>query len=246
MKAYLENQKKQAQSHEKLATSVSRLEVAYGNMARAYVDLQADFHKEKEKNKKKSKFMIKMWRASGSYTVYCDASRIGIGFMLMPEGRVIAYASRQWNPHEKNYLVHDLMLSSESTTLGKAKGSELEAAEVVRAIKGPYITILYHPGKANVVVDAFSRKAETMGSLSYIPVGERPLAFDVQTLANQFVRLDVLETCRVLAHMVYQSSLYECIKSRQYDDSHLLVLKDMVQQSDTKEVSIGDDGVFRM
>ncbi|XP_070039793.1 uncharacterized mitochondrial protein AtMg00860-like [Nicotiana tomentosiformis] len=37
--------------------------------------------------------------ASGSYTMYCDASRIGIRCVLMQEYRVIAYASRQLNPH---------------------------------------------------------------------------------------------------------------------------------------------------
>ncbi|XP_070045847.1 uncharacterized protein [Nicotiana tomentosiformis] len=49
--------------------------------------------------------------SSCSYTVYCDASRIGIGCVLMQEGRVITYASRQLKPHEKNYHVHDLELN---------------------------------------------------------------------------------------------------------------------------------------
>jgi len=41
------------------------------------------------------------------------------------------------------------------------------------------INILYHPGKATVVADALSRKAMSMGSLVYIPVGERLLVTDV-------------------------------------------------------------------
>ncbi|XP_070040913.1 uncharacterized protein [Nicotiana tomentosiformis] len=85
-----------------------------------------------------------------------------------------------------------------------------------------------------------------MGSLAFILVGERPLASNVQALANQFVRLDVSEPSRVLACVVSWSYLYECIRERQYDDPHLFFLKDMVQNGDAKEVSIGDDGVLRM
>ncbi|XP_070032967.1 uncharacterized protein [Nicotiana tomentosiformis] len=108
------------------------------------------------------------------------------------------------------------------------------------------ITILYHLGKANVVVDALSRKVESLGTLAYLLVAERPLALDVQALTNQFVRLDVSEPSRVLACMVSQSSLYDRIRERQYDYPHLLVLKDTVQYDDAKEVTIGDDDVLRM
>ncbi|XP_070029533.1 uncharacterized protein [Nicotiana sylvestris] len=53
-----------------------------------------------------------------------------------------------------------------------------------------------------------------MGSLAYIPVGERHLAVDVQALANQFVR------------------------EHRYDDPHLLVLKDRLQHDDARDVTI--------
>ena len=42
------------------------------------------------------------------YQVYCDASRQGLGVVLMQEGRVVSYASRQLKPHELNYATHDL------------------------------------------------------------------------------------------------------------------------------------------
>ena len=45
------------------------------------------------------------------FDVYCDASGIGIGCVVMKEGRVIAYASRQLKPHEENYPTHDLELA---------------------------------------------------------------------------------------------------------------------------------------
>ena len=47
-----------------------------------------------------------------NYTVYCDASRVGLGCVLMQAGKVIAYASRQLKIHEKNYPTHNLELAA--------------------------------------------------------------------------------------------------------------------------------------
>ncbi|GJY01429.1 putative reverse transcriptase domain-containing protein [Tanacetum coccineum] len=44
------------------------------------------------------------------FVVYCDASGIGLGCVLMQRGKVIAYASRQLKIHEQNYTTHDLEL----------------------------------------------------------------------------------------------------------------------------------------
>ncbi|XP_070034939.1 uncharacterized protein [Nicotiana tomentosiformis] len=85
-----------------------------------------------------------------------------------------------------------------------------------------------------------------MGSLAYIPVSERPLALDVQALANRLMRLDISYPSRVLACVVSRSSLYEHIKDCQYDDPHLLVLKGTMQHDNAKEVPIGDDWELRM
>ena len=46
------------------------------------------------------------------YVIFSDASLNGLGCVLMQEGKVIAYASRQLNPHEKNYPTHDLELAA--------------------------------------------------------------------------------------------------------------------------------------
>ncbi|XP_070010946.1 uncharacterized protein [Nicotiana sylvestris] len=135
----------------------------------------------------------------------------------MQDGRVIAYASRQLKVHKKNYPVHDLELeaivhvlkiwrhylydvSCEVFTdhwslqyLFKHKELNLRHRRWLELLKEYDITILYHPGKANVVADALSRKSVSMDSLAFIPVGERPLALDVQAMPNQFMRLDVSE-----------------------------------------------------
>jgi len=46
-----------------------------------------------------------------SFVVYCDASKMGLGGVLMQNRQVVAYASRQLKVHEKNYPTHDLELA---------------------------------------------------------------------------------------------------------------------------------------
>ena len=47
-----------------------------------------------------------------SFDVYYDASRLGLGCVLMQEGKVVSYLSRQLRPHEENYPTHDLELAT--------------------------------------------------------------------------------------------------------------------------------------
>ena len=49
---------------------------------------------------------------SKNFSIYCDASRQGLRCVLMQEGRVVAYASRQLRKHELNYPTHDLELAA--------------------------------------------------------------------------------------------------------------------------------------
>ncbi len=46
------------------------------------------------------------------FAIYSDASHNGLGCVLMQEGKVVTYASRQLRPHEKNYSTHDLELAA--------------------------------------------------------------------------------------------------------------------------------------
>jgi hypothetical protein len=107
------------------------------------------------------------------FTVYTDASRIGLGCVLMQEGRVIAYGSRQLRKHEGNYLTHDLELvevvfalkSWRQYLYGEAcdiytdhkslkyiftqKELNLRQCRWLELIKDYDLSIHYHPGKAN-------------------------------------------------------------------------------------------------
>ncbi|KAI3815783.1 hypothetical protein L1987_15465 [Smallanthus sonchifolius] len=78
------------------------------------------------------------------FVVYCDASIQGLGCVLMQQEKVIAYASRQLKIHEKNYTTHDLELGA--------------VRRWVELLNDYDCAIRYHPGKANVIADALSRK----------------------------------------------------------------------------------------
>jgi len=46
------------------------------------------------------------------FKVYCDASKMGIGGVLVQNDQVVAYASRKLKTHERNYPTHDLELAA--------------------------------------------------------------------------------------------------------------------------------------
>ena len=141
---------------------------------------------------------------SGGFSVYCDAFRVGLGCVLMQSDRVIAYASRQLKKHEQNYPTHDLEMAAVVFALKiwrhylygepceiytdhkslkyifQQKDLNLRQRRWMELLKDYDCTILYHPGKANVVADALSRKS--MGSLAHIAPVRRPLVEDLHRL----------------------------------------------------------------
>ena len=56
--------------------------------------------------------MLTLLDIQRSFIVCCDASRQGLGCILMQDDKVVAYASRQLNKHEENYPTHDLELAA--------------------------------------------------------------------------------------------------------------------------------------
>ncbi|GJZ04155.1 putative reverse transcriptase domain-containing protein [Tanacetum coccineum] len=87
---------------------------------------------------------------SENFVVYCDASRKGLGAVLMQREKVIAYVSRQLKIHEKNYTTHDLEL-----------GDVVFALKIWLELLSDYdCEIRYHLGKANVVANTLSRKKQ--------------------------------------------------------------------------------------
>ncbi|GJT67626.1 putative reverse transcriptase domain-containing protein [Tanacetum coccineum] len=121
-------------------------------------------------------------KGSEDFIVYCDASIKGLGAVLMQREKVIAYASRQLKIHEKNYTTHDLELGAVVFALKiwshylygtkcivftdhKSLQHILDQKELnmrqrrwLELLSDYDCEIGYHPGKANVVAGALSRK----------------------------------------------------------------------------------------
>ena len=117
------------------------------------------------------------------YPVYCDASKAGLGCVLMQSERVVAYGSRQLKNHEHNYPTHDMELAAIFFALKIWRyylyGEEFEVYSDHKSLKYIFtqrdlnmrqrrwmefledydFTLDYHPGKENVVADALSRKS---------------------------------------------------------------------------------------
>jgi hypothetical protein len=139
-----------------------------------------------------------------SFSVYCDASYTELGCVLMQEGRVVAYSSRQLKIHEKNYPTHDLKLAAVIHALKTWRyylcgqkcdiytdhkspkyiftQSKLNMRQRrwLELIKNYELYIHYHPGKANVVADALSRKNQVN------MLAAHPMPYE---LAKEFDRL---------------------------------------------------------
>ncbi|KAL4347990.1 hypothetical protein GQ457_17G009610 [Hibiscus cannabinus] len=120
--------------------------------------------------------------SSKEFVVYSNASYVGLGCMLMQGGEVVAYALRQVKVHERNYLTHNLefvmvvfalkiwrhYLYVEKCVVYRyhkslkyfmsQKDLNLMQQRWMEFLKEYDLTIEYHPRKANVVVDALSRK----------------------------------------------------------------------------------------
>nr|WMB97139.1 hypothetical protein [Solanum aethiopicum] len=105
------------------------------------------------------------------------------------------------------------------------------------------MSILYHPGKANVVADALSRLS--MRSTTHVKEEKRELAKEVHRLARLGVQLDESGEGGVHVHNGSASSLVVEVKEKQDRDPVLLQLKDDVHKQKVLAFAKGGDGVLR-
>ena len=117
------------------------------------------------------------------YTVHCDASKDGLGCVLMQFGRVVTYGSRQLKNHEQNYPTHDMELAAIVFVLNiwrhylyreqfevfsdhkslkyifTQRDLNMRQRRWMEYLEDYNITVHYHPGKANVMADVLSQKS---------------------------------------------------------------------------------------
>jgi len=176
---------------------------------------------------------------SRPFEVYCDASHQGLGCVLMQERKVVAYASRQLKSHEKNYPTHDLELAAVVFALKIWRhylyGAQFQVFSDHKSLKYLFdqkelnmrqrrwmeflkdfdFELLYHPGKANVVADALSRKTV---HASYMMVKELELVEQFRDMRLQVILGDDVIRCN---HLTVSSDFLVLIKERQLSDPNL-------------------------
>ena len=104
-------------------------------------------------------------------------------------------------------------------------------------------SILYHPGKANVVADALSRKSA--GSLAHITTERRPIIKELHELIDMGLQWKVTKKC-LLAQFRVRSAYLDRVKSAQRRDLQLQKILFVVQQGQSRDFAIDSEGTLRM
>jgi hypothetical protein len=195
---------------------------------------------------------------SQPFDVYCDASGTGLGCVLMQENRVIAYASRALRPHEINYPTHDLELAAVIHALKIWRHhlmgtrcniytdhkslkyiftqSELNMRQRrwLELIKDYDLEVHYHPGKANVVADALSRKAHCncIAAKSY----NATLCHEMDKLSLEIVPQGSLQNITV------EPTLRDKIITAQQNDKGVQIIRQKLAAREEKYKCFRSDG----
>jgi hypothetical protein len=178
------------------------------------------------------------------FSMYCDALYTGLSSVLKQEGRVVAYSSRQLKIHEKNYPTHDLELATVVHALKNWRRylygqkcdiymgdkslkyifpySELNMRQRrwLELIKDYELEIHYHPDKANVVVDAFSRKSQVN------MMAADPIPYE---LAKEFDRMSLEFLNNTQGVMIeLEPNLEQDIRNGQKDDEKINEIRQLI------------------
>ncbi|GKD07158.1 putative reverse transcriptase domain-containing protein [Tanacetum coccineum] len=159
--------------------NIVRIPFPNGKILEVHAVNRDGIHVDPSKEKLCNAPVLALLDGPDDFVVYCNASKQGFGSVLMQQGKVIAYASRQLKKHEKDYTTHDLELGavvkiwrhylygtkSVIYTNHKSlqyifdqKDLNMRQRQWIELLNNYECEIKYHPGKANVVANALSRK----------------------------------------------------------------------------------------
>jgi hypothetical protein len=196
------------------------------------------------------------------FDVYCDASKNGLGCVLMQNRRVIAYASRQLKLHEVNYPTHDLELAAVGHALKiwrhyligvkchiytdhkilryifTQKDLNPRQRRWLELVNDYDVELLYHEGKANVVADALSRKTDH--SVNTIRVLPRDLCFEFERLSLGFAEPGSVQ----LGALVAEPELLRDIRGKQLGDAKCEELRVKLAAGKASGFEISSDGTL--
>ena len=183
--------------------------------------------------------------------------------MLMQYKRVVAYASRQLKKHELNYPTHDLELAAvifafktwrhhlygatcqiftdhkSLKYLLTQKELNLRQRRWMELLKDYDCTIDYHPGKANVVADALSKKST--GSLAYMQTIQLPLMVELRELGAE---LRMHASGALFASFQLRLVLVDRILEAQLEDPYLMGMRKKIVEGEQSDFAIRDDGTL--
>ena len=183
------------------------------------------------------------------YVIFSDASLNGLGCVLMQEGKVVAYGSRQLKPHEKNYPAHDLELAAivfalkiwrhylygekyfiytdhkSLKYLPSQRELNLRQRRWMELIKDYDCVINYHPGKANIVVDTLSRNT-------------------MQTFRALNAHFLLTDDGTVVTKLIARPSLLNRVLEAQKKDEKIGAIVSQIGNGKEIEFTVNENGVF--
>ena len=181
--------------------------------------------------------------------IFSDESLNGLGCVLMQEGKLVAYGSRQLKPHEKNYPTHDLELASivfvlkiwrhylygekcfiytdhkSLKYLPSQRELNLRQRKWMELIKDYDYMIDYHPGKANVVADALSRKS-------------------MQTLRALNAHLSLSDDGIVVVELIVRPEMLNRVLEAQKRDEKITAIVSQIGNVKETEFTVNENGVL--
>jgi hypothetical protein len=195
-----------------------------------------------------------------SFSIYYDASSEGIGCVLMQDGHMVAYASRQLRKHEAHYPTHDLEIAIVVHTLKIWRhylmGTRCQLYMAHKSLKYIFtqsnlnlrqrrwlelindydLGINYHPGKTNVVADALSQRSH----VSLLVVDSMP--FELCEVFDK-LNLGIIANTEAM-EMDVGSSLLQEIQRGQLEDEKIQEIKCNIKEEKSSGFSEDDEGVM--